>query len=105
MDPPTLQLPLGRVVLDPADHAAFSLEHLLGLVHGGRLDTRPIEVHHIDGSMFYKISNGRHRYLAAIIRGDTHIKVIILRGATFTHTPGAPHESEPRGRVMDHRGD
>lgn len=100
---PSVEIPIARLTLDPAEHLPVDLGHLLALVGGAIVDHRPIEIEYIDGGLIYRIINGRHRYLAAILRGEIIIRAVIVKPSPWNHTPGVPHYFQPPGRVMDHR--
>lgn len=54
------------------------LSAVVDLVNGSRTDDRPIEVESL-GLGLFRVLNGRHRFLAALIRGEQYVEVEIRR--------------------------
>ena len=66
-------LPLTQLSI-AADHApGCDSVHIVRLVSGELVDDRPVEVRYLCTCGRYEIVNGRHRFLAALIRGDDSI--------------------------------
>lgn len=61
-------LPITALLIGPDHRPGLHLPALLGLVGGQRADTRPLEVRAL-GCGHFEITNGRHRYADALIRG------------------------------------
>lgn len=78
---PVVDLPLARLTLDPNEHMPLDITHVLALAEGRVVDDRPLDVRRIAGTRFYRITNGRHRYFAAVIRGQARVRVRIRRGS------------------------
>lgn len=51
--------------------------HVEALLEGLVIDERPIYVSHV-GLGFYRIHNGRHRFVAALLRGDETLRAILI---------------------------
>lgn len=48
---------------------------VVAYVEGTRRDPRPVEVVPLEGVPGrYRITNGRHRYVSALLRGDSHVR-------------------------------
>lgn len=62
-------LNLQQLVIGEAHLKGCDLEHINSLVAGEKSDLRPIEVRRTGD--IYTIINGRHRFIAGIIKGDT----------------------------------
>lgn len=63
------RIPLHRLVVGPDHPPGLHLPGVLDLLDGSRIDDRAAEVAPLPGGLF-EIRNGRHRYAAALIRGD-----------------------------------
>lgn len=67
-----LRLPLHLLLTRP-DEPPLHLPAVAALLDGSRVDDRPLDVAAVDGTPHYRIRNGRHRYVAALARGDRDI--------------------------------
>jgi hypothetical protein len=75
-----ISLPLS-VLLVQDDEPPIYLPAVLAMLDGTRTDPRPIEVQAIPGTAFYRIRNGRHRFVYALLVGETHAACWLQRAA------------------------
>jgi hypothetical protein len=73
-------LPLSALVVQD-DEPPMYAPAVLAMLDGTRVDPRPIEVQAIPGTAFYRIRNGRHRFVHALLTGETHAACWLQRAA------------------------
>lgn len=56
----------------------MSMTSVLALISGERVDDRPIEVEHVTGTPYYRIVNGRHRYMAAVAQAQPTVRCMLV---------------------------
>jgi hypothetical protein len=56
----------------------LDLERVRQLVSGELVDERPIEVADVADCGHWRIINGRHRFVAALARGDETVEVTVV---------------------------
>ncbi|MEK6443604.1 hypothetical protein [Pseudonocardia sp. T1-2H] len=61
-----------RLVIGPDHPPGLHLPGVLSLVDGSRQDDRPLEVAPL-GDDLWEIRNGRHRFMAAVVTGRSHL--------------------------------
>jgi len=75
-----MRIPLVRLVIGPDHPPGCDGDHVAALADGRIVDDRPVEVRALCGGCErYEILNGRHRYLAAVIRGDEDVECVLTR--------------------------
>jgi hypothetical protein len=74
--PTTTAIPLHHLLVQP-DEPPMHGPAILALLDGSRTDPRPVEVVRVAGTPHYRITNGRHRFLAAVLRADPSIDCVI----------------------------
>jgi hypothetical protein len=75
-----MRIPLVQLVIGPEHPSGCDSDHVVALADGRVVDDRPIEVRMLcTGCERYEILNGRHRYLAALIRGEEAVECVITR--------------------------
>lgn len=73
-----LRVGVHRLVVGANHVPGLDLDHVADLVHGRRHDTRLPVVFPLVGTSLYEIQNGRHRYVAALVRGDASMLVEVV---------------------------
>lgn len=68
-----MRIPTHQLVLGPEHLPGCSLETLLRLLYGSLSDERPLEVVPLPGGL-WRVLNGRHRYLVAVISGAPDVE-------------------------------
>lgn len=64
-----MRIPLTSLVVGEDHIPVMHLPAIVDLVDGRRVDRRPVDVEQVGNTGFYRILNGRHRYVAALITG------------------------------------
>jgi hypothetical protein len=71
-----LEIRLSQLVTKE-DEPPMTWDHVEDLLTGRTVDNRPIYVRPV-GANFFRILNGRHRFVAALIRGDRTLVATLI---------------------------
>ena len=72
----TLEIPLTHLVIRSGE-APMDWTHVEALLEGLVIDLRPIYVSPVEYP-YYRILNGRHRFVAAMVRGDETLMATLI---------------------------
>ena len=71
-----MRVPLHLLLIQP-DEPPMYLPAVESLVNGTRTDERPVEVVAVPGTPHFRITNGRHRFMAAVARALPDIECVL----------------------------